>query len=339
VSGLQLAVVDGVDIAGPPTHAVAAVEGWAQTLASPATRRNYRAAVLDLLAAHGEITPATVAAWRDEQAGRGLGRATIRQRIAAVRAFAAWAARTGALPAELTVALTAVQAPRLVGEHAPLALDETQLRLMDRAAGAAWPDDPLRAAQARAVLRVLGGCGLRVAELADAARSDLVPARPSAADRAALEGRDVAGWSLHVRGRGGRRRTVPVPASVRKAVLALHRLAGAPALALVPALTVHRPARLQDPPRAVATRTAQQLVARLAAVANELAGAEAIPPRLAHPHALRHGFALRYLTGREPGTLGRLQQLLGHEVIATTARYLAAVDEQRAPAPKDPWDR
>jgi integrase len=132
-------------------------------------------------------------------------------------------------------------------------------------------------------------------------------------------------------------RTVAVPASVRKAVLALHRLTGAPAPALVPALTIHRPARIADPPRAVATRTAQQLIARLAAVANELAAAEAIPVALAHPHALRHGFALRYLTGRKPGTLSRLQQLLGHEDIATTARYLAAVDQQRAP--RDPWAR
>jgi len=103
--------------------------------------------------------------------------------------------------------------------------------------------------------------------------------------------------------------------------------------------TVHRPARLQNPPRAVATRTVQQLVARLAAVANELAGAEAIPVALAHPQALRHGFALRYLSGPQSGTLTRLQQLLGHEDIATTARYLAVVTERRAPAPKDPWAR
>jgi site-specific recombinase XerD len=34
-------------------------------------------------------------------------------------------------------------------------------------------------------------------------------------------------------------------------------------------------------------------------------------------------------------TLTRLQQLLGHEDVATTARYLAARDEQQAPAPKD----
>jgi integrase len=106
---------------------------------------------------------------------------------------------------------------------------------------------------------------------------------------------------------------------------------------LVPALTVHRPARVADPPRAIAARTAQQAVARLAVAANVLAGAEAIPVTPAHTHALRHGFALRYLAN--DGTLARLQQLLGHEDIATTARYVAAVDERRAPAPRDPWAR
>jgi hypothetical protein len=150
MSGAQLAVVDVVDVAGPPSHVVAAVEGWAQTLAAASTRRSYRAAVLALLAEHGAITAETVAAWRDAQVARGLALATVRQRIAAVRAFAAWSARTGALPADGAAAVAAVQAPRLAGQHAPLALDEAQLRLMDRAAGAGWPNDQLRTAQARA---------------------------------------------------------------------------------------------------------------------------------------------------------------------------------------------
>jgi len=49
VSSVQLAVVDHADVAGPPSHAVAAVEGWAQTIAAASTRRSYRAAVLALL--------------------------------------------------------------------------------------------------------------------------------------------------------------------------------------------------------------------------------------------------------------------------------------------------
>jgi hypothetical protein len=51
---------------------VAAVEGWALTLASPSTRRSYRAAVRALLRDHGEITPESVAAWRDGMAARRL---------------------------------------------------------------------------------------------------------------------------------------------------------------------------------------------------------------------------------------------------------------------------
>jgi hypothetical protein len=36
---------------------------------------------------------------------------------------------------------------------------------------------------------------------------------------------------------------------------------------------------------------------------------------------------------------GGLQQLLGHDDIAITVRYLATVDERRSPAPRDPWAR
>ncbi len=42
-----MAVVDAVDVAGPPAHTVAAVEEWAQTIAAASTRRAYRAAVLE----------------------------------------------------------------------------------------------------------------------------------------------------------------------------------------------------------------------------------------------------------------------------------------------------
>ena len=300
--------------------AITAVESWSLTLASPATRKAYRHAVLRLLSAHGEITPTTLAAWRDEQTAAGLSRATIRQRLAAVRAFAAWAAQTGRLPHEQLRDLAAVQGPRLSGEHAPTAIGVAQLRALDRAATALWPEDPLRTAQARAGLRLLGGCGLRVAELAGAEHADL---------RTTPEGP-----VLHVHGKRGRRRTVPVPGSVHEAVGELHALLEARARPLVPALSGHRPARVL--PRAVAVRTTQALVARLAQEANQAAGAELVPVDVAHPHALRHGYALRYLA--QPGaTLAVLQRRLGHTDIATTAKYLAAHQDTLEAAPVDPW--
>ncbi len=212
-----------------------------------------------------------------------------------------------------------MQGPRLSGEHSPTAIDVAQLRALDHAASALWPDDPLRTAQARAGLRLLGGCGLRVAELATAELADL---------RATSEGP-----VLHVHGKRGRRRTVPVPASVHQAVLELHSLLEARARPLVPALSGHKPARPLGRP--VAVRTTQALVARLAQEANQAAGAE-LPVDVAHPHALRHGYALRYLA--QPGaTLAVLQRRLGHTDIATTAKYLAAHQDTLEAAPVDPW--
>ena len=314
----------------------AAVATWSITLASPATRRAYAHAVGLLLSRYGEITPMTLAAWRDDQAVAGLSRATIRQRLAAVRAFAAWAAKTGRLPHDQVRDLQAVEGPRLSGQHAPTALGLEQIRLMDHAAGALWPEDPLRTAQARAILRVLGGCGLRVAELCDAELVDVVPARPVVADRAVLTGKTIEGWQLQVHGKRGRRRTVPMPPSVRRAVRGLHGQLDDPVRPLIPALSGHKPA--QALPRAVAVRTAQATIARLAEQVNASAGAELIAPTHAHPHALRHGYALRYLT-QKGATLAALQRRMGHTDIATTAKYLAAHQDGLEPAPTDPWSR
>lgn len=108
--GTRFAVVGLVDAAGPPTRAAAAVEGWARTLASTSTRRAYRAAVTALLAEHGEITPGSVAAWRDAKAMRGLRRATVRQRLAGVRALTASSVRSGLLAADQAAAIAALVA-------------------------------------------------------------------------------------------------------------------------------------------------------------------------------------------------------------------------------------
>lgn len=335
---------------GPDSHIAAVVDAWARTIASPSTRRAYHAAVTGLLAEYGQITAATLGAWRDELAARGLARTTIRQRVAAARAFADWAARVGQLDPRIAAQLREVEPPKVRGEHAPRALPDEAVRLMDTYAPAIWPDDPLRAAQARAALALLSGCGLRVGELALARHRDLSPARPNAADAAALAGRTGARtMALDVHGKGGRRRTVPVPPHTLRAIHALNRAAERTAHRddpLVPALTGHRPARLAaaapgHPPPAITARRAHKLILRLAEGVNQHAARpadlgderELVALADAHPHALRHGYALRYLR-RHPEKLGRLRELLGHADISTTARYLAATiaDDQPSSA-------
>jgi len=194
---------------------------------------------------------------------------------------------------------------------------------------------------------VLGGCGLRVAELAAARLQDVVPARPVVADRAVLAGRGVEGWQLHViDGKGGRDRTVRMTPSARRAIEVLHGQLAAPSLMLVSALSGHRPARALA--RGVAVRTVQATIVRLAQHANRAARtakagastdaglAGVVPLGCAHPHALRHGYALRYLS-QDGATLAGLSRALGHTTIATTARYLAAHEAALEPAPSDPW--
>lgn len=134
--------------------------------------------------------------------------------------------------------------------------------------------------------------------------------------------------------------------SARRAIEVLHGQLATPSLMLVPALSGHRPARALA--RGVAVRTVQATIMRLAQHANRAtrtaragAGTDAgladvVPLGCAHPHALRHGYALRYLS-RDGATLAGLSRALGHTAIATTARYLASHEPALEPAPSDPW--
>lgn len=220
--------------------------------------RRLAAAVASLMAEHGQVSPASGVAWRDAMAERGLQRATIRQRLAAVGAFTAWSARSGCSPparprqsrasASRGSPGSASQQPSSKSSWpcsiAPLARRGPTIRYALRSRGTA-PARRLRVASGRAVRR---------------ARRDLVPARASAAARATLTGRDVAGWSLRVRGTEGRR-SVPVPGSARVAVPAPLQLALARTLvpgAHPPPARQCRRARSdhRDPQRPVADRPA-----------------------------------------------------------------------------------
>ena len=156
--------------------------------------------------------------------------------------------------------------------------------------------DPALAARDHAIVELLYGCGLRVAELVG------LDARA---------GRNAAGWvdapdaTAHVLGKGSKRRSVPV---------------GRAALTALEAWLAHRAALAKADEAALfvsrrGTRlTAGQLRSRLKSLA-----IQAGLPTHVHPHMLRHSFASHLL--QSSGDLRAVQELLGHANIATTQVY------------------
>ena len=156
--------------------------------------------------------------------------------------------------------------------------------------------DAALAARDHAIVELLYGCGLRVAELVG------LDARA---------GRDAAGWvdapdaTAHVLGKGSKRRSVPVGGAALQALevwLALRPALAKPDEAAL--FVSRRGGRLSD----------GQVRLRLKALA-----LQAGLPTHVHPHMLRHSFASHLL--QSSGDLRAVQELLGHANITTTQVY------------------
>ena len=145
-------------------------------------------------------------------------------------------------------------------------------------------------------VELLYGCGLRVAELVG------LDARPGPTARGWI---DAADASVHVLGKGAKRRSVPVGGAALRALLAWLGQRASLANADEPALLVsQRGTRL----------THGQVRARL-----KLRALRSDLPMHVHPHMLRHSFATHLL--QSSGDLRAVQELLGHAHIATTQVY------------------
>ena len=162
-----------------------------------------------------------------------------------------------------------------------------------------------------ALLRVLGDCGLRSAELRGLRAQDL--RRPRA---------NARHYRLFVRGKGGREREVPVPEMVQHAIEAwvkVHPLARGIALRDEDPLFVRIGRHAHEAPVALSSEAVYRLVRR-----NGIAAG--VPDRLAHPHALRAYWATHCL---EAGvSVHEVSARLGHVDLRTTARYAAARPER-----------
>ena len=204
------------------------------------------------------------------------------------RGFYAWAGRAGLVPSNPVLD---VRAPR-AAKPLPKALSvDDSVRFAEFQATA---DDPWLEARDAAMVELLYGSGLRVAELVGL---DLV-AGPGARGWV-----DLQAAQAQVLGKGSKARSVPVGAKAMEALQHWIALRG----------TGTDPAAL-FPGRNGTRLTAQSVWQRLRR--RSLQAGLATP---VHPHMLRHSFASHLL--QSSGDLRAVQELLGHVNISTTQVY------------------
>ncbi len=221
-----------------------------------------------------------------------LGPRTIALTLSCWRGFYRWLGRDRKVAVNPFEGLRAPKA----GKPLPKAL------AIDDAVQLAAHSDPDRApideALDHALVELLYGCGLRMAELVGL---------DATASGQALGWLDLQDGEAHVLGKGSKRRTVPLGRHAIESVQQWLALRGQRARADEPALFVGaRGGRLSAP----------QIRARLKARA-----IAAGMPAHVHPHMLRHSFASHLL--QSSGDLRAVQELLGHAHITTTQVYTA----------------
>ena len=238
-----------------------------------------------------KLTPADVRAFMAARRGAGAGNRTLMRGLAGARSFARYLERNGK---GKVGALSAVRTPKLarsLPKPLPIAaakqIADIELRLGE-------VRDPWVIARDAAVLGLLYGCGLRIAEALSLRRKDM----PTT---------DV----LTVTGKGSKTRMVPVLPQVAKLI--------ADYVALCP---IELPA---DGPLFVGARGGPLSPRIVQLTMARLRGALGLPDS-ATPHALRHSFATHLLA--RGGDLRAIQELLGHASLSTTQIY-TAVDAER----------
>ncbi|HZL29714.1 MAG TPA: tyrosine recombinase XerC [Pseudolabrys sp.] len=241
-----------------------------------------------------KLTPADVRAFMASRRSGGAGNRTLMRGLAGARSFARFLERDGK---GKVAALAAIRTPKLARSlPKPLAVKDAR-----RVANTEARDGDIRApwilARDAAVLGLLYGCGLRIAEA-------LLLTRDQAPEPDKL-------GALTVTGKGNKARMVPVLPQVAKLI--------ADYIALCPQeLPSDGPLFIGVRGGPLSPRIVQLAMARLR-------GALGLPDS-ATPHALRHSFATHLLA--RGGDLRSIQELLGHASLSTTQIY-TAVDSAR----------
>jgi integrase/recombinase XerC len=216
---------------------------------------------------------------------KGLSKTSVARSLAAVRSLYRWLAREGVVeqnPAKL------VATPKLPKKLPRVPTIEEMNSVLDgkMPATAAFPE------RDQLMLELLYGCGIRNSELTGINVDDI---------RLSTE-------AMLIRGKGKKERYVPFGDSVK---LALAAYLPARQAILLEKRRNNSALLINQRGGRLTTRSVGRIVKRIAV-------AKGLSPDV-HPHTLRHAFGTHML--EEGADLRAIQELLGHERLATTQRY------------------
>jgi integrase/recombinase XerC len=232
-----------------------------------------------------QIDHITVRGFLSQLYERGLGKTSVARSLAAVRSLYRWLASEGVVeqnPAKL------VATPKL-GKTLPRV---PTIEEMNSMLDGHMPETAAFPERDRLMLELLYGCGIRNSELTGINLDDI----------------RLSAEAILIRGKGKKERYVPFGDSVKSALAAYlpaRQLTLAEGRKTTPALLINqRGGRLT-------TRSVGRIIKKIAV-------AKGLSPDV-HPHTLRHAFGTHML--EEGADLRAIQELLGHERLATTQRY------------------
>jgi integrase/recombinase XerC len=216
---------------------------------------------------------------------KGLGKTSVARSLAAVRSLYRWLAREGVVeqnPAKL------VATPKLPKKLPRVPTIEEMNSVLD----GTMPETADFPERDRLMLELLYGCGIRNSELTGINLDDI----------------RLSAEAILIRGKGKKERYVPFGGAIKGA------------------LSIYLPARqalLAETKKNSAALLLNQRGGRLTTrsvgrIIKKIAVAKGLSPDV-HPHTLRHAFGTHML--EEGADLRAIQELLGHERLATTQRY------------------
>jgi integrase/recombinase XerC len=216
---------------------------------------------------------------------QGLGKTSVARALAALRSLYRWLAQEGVVeqnPAKL------VSTPRLAKKLPRVPTIEEMNAVLD----GKMPEVACFPERDRLMLELLYGCGIRNSELVGINLDDI----------------RLSAEAILIRGKGKKERYVPFGGAARAALATYlpwrQQLLATLKRTSAALLVNQRGGRLT-------TRSVGRIVKRIAV-------AKGLSPDV-HPHTLRHAFGTHML--EEGADLRAIQELLGHERLATTQRY------------------